>query len=162
MKNITMIAAIGENYELGKENKLLWHIPEDLNFFKEQTFGKPIVMGKKTLDSLPKLLPGRLHLVLTHQELENTEQVKYFTSIDSLMDYIENIEQEVMVIGGAQIYKQMLDFADKMLLTEIESSKEADAYFPKFNKEEWICTQLSKNNYGNLKYKHLVYKRKNN
>ena len=109
MKNVTMIAAVGKNLELGKDNKLLWHLPEDLKFFKEQTMGKPIVMGKRTLDSLPRLLPGRLHLVLTHQEIEPNEQIKVFRSIDSLVDFISTLDQEVMVIGGAQVYKEMLD-----------------------------------------------------
>ena len=160
MKNITMIAAIGQNNELGKNNNLLWHLPEDLKFFKEQTMGKPIVMGKKTLDSLPRLLPGRLHLVLTHQNLEPNEQIMFFHDKDSLIDYISSLDQEVMVIGGAQIYQQMLAEADKMLLTEIEDSKDADAFFPAFNKDEWYCEELSSHSEGPIKYKHLSYTRK--
>jgi dihydrofolate reductase len=88
-----MIAAVGKNLELGKDNKLLWHLPEDLKFFKEQTMGKPIIMGKKTLDSLPRLLPGRLHLVLTHQQLEETDQVKVFRDLDSLVEFIKELNQ---------------------------------------------------------------------
>ncbi len=160
MKNITMIAAIGQNNELGKDNKLLWHLPEDLKFFKQQTMGKPIVMGKKTLDSLPRLLPGRLHLVLTHQELEPNEQIMVFHDKDALVDYISTLDQEVMVIGGAQIYQQMLDDADKMLLTEVAATKEADVYFPSFDKEEWNCEELSQHQEGDILYKHLVYTRK--
>ena len=74
MKDITLIAAIGKNRELGKNNDLIWHLPEDLKFFKEQTVNKPIVLGKNTLDSLPKLLPNRLHLLLTHQDIKEQEQ----------------------------------------------------------------------------------------
>ena len=160
MKNITMIAAIGQNNELGKDNQLLWHLSEDLKFFKQQTMGKPIVMGKKTLDSLPRLLPGRLHLVLTHQELEPNDQIMVFHDKETLVDYISTLNQEVMVIGGAQIYKQMLEEADKMLLTEIEATKEADAFFPEFNKAEWDCEELSHHQEGDIYYKHLVYTRK--
>ena len=160
MKNITMIAAIGQNNDLGKNNKLLWHLPEDLKFFKEQTMGKPIVMGKKTLDSLPRLLPGRLHLVLTHQELEPNDQIMVFHNKEALIDYIATLDQEVMVIGGAQIYKQMLEDADKMILTEIEATKEADAFFPSFDKQEWSSEEISKHQEGDISYKHLVYKRK--
>lgn len=160
MKNITMIAAVGQNRELGKDNKLLWHLPEDLKFFKEQTMGKPLVMGKKTLDSLPRLLPGRKHLVLTHQELEPNDQIMVFHNIDSLIEYISTLDQEVMVIGGAQIYKQMLELSDKMLLTEVDASKEADAYFPEFNHSEWDCEELCRHQEGDIKYKHLVYTRK--
>ena len=125
MKNVTMIAAVGKNLELGKDNKLLWHLPEDLQFFKEQTMGKPIIMGKKTLDSLPRLLPGRLHLVLTHQQLE-----------------------------------QMLDYSDKMILTEIDAETEADAYFPSFNKDEWEQEVLCSHEDKGIKYRHLVYQKK--
>lgn len=160
MKNITMIAAVGKNKELGKDNKLLWHLPEDLNFFKQQTMGKPIIMGKKTLDSLPRLLPGRLHLVLTHQQLEETNQVKVFRDIDSLVEFIKTLDQEVMVIGGAQVYKQMLDLSDKMILTEVEAETEADVYFPEFNKDEWEQKLLCEHQYEDIHYKHLIYTRK--
>lgn len=160
MKNITIIAAIGKNNELGKNNQLLWHIPEDLSFFKEQTINKPIVMGRKTLESLPKLLPGRLHLVLTHHQLEETEQIKVFHSIDSLLNYIKQLNQEVMIIGGAQIYKQMLPKANKMLLTEIDDIKEADAYFPIFDKNAWECKILSSHETETIKYKHVLYTKK--
>lgn len=160
MKNITMIAAIGPNNELGKDNKLLWDLPEDLRFFRQQTMGKPIIMGKRTLDSLPRLLPGRLHLVLTHQELEPNDQIKVFRDVDSLLEFVETLEQEVMVIGGAQVYKQMLDLSDKMLLTEVEAHAEADVFFPTFDKNDWDCTELSRHEEGDIKYKHLVYTRK--
>lgn len=160
MKNITMIAAVGQNRELGKDNQLLWHLPEDLKFFKEQTMGKPIVMGKKTLDSLPRLLPGRLHLVLTHQELEPNDQIKVFHDMSSLVDFIATLDQEVMVIGGAQVYKEMLDLSDKMLLTEVEDSKEADVYFPEFDKTKWHCQELCSHQDGPIRYKHLSYTRK--
>ena len=160
MKNITMIAAIGQNNELGKNNKLLWHLPEDLKFFKEQTMGKPIVMGKKTLDSLPRLLPGRLHLVLTHQELEPNDQIMVFHNKEALIDFIATLDQEVMVIGGAQVYKQMLDLSDKMILTEVEAETEADVYFPEFNKDEWDQKLLCEHQYEDIHYKHLIYTRK--
>ena len=160
MKNITMIAAVGKNLELGKDNHLLWRLPEDLKFFKEQTMGKPMIMGKKTLDSLPRLLPGRLHLVLTHQQLEETEQVKVFNDIDSLIEFIKTLDQEVMVIGGAQVYKQMLELSDKMILTEIDAETEADAYFPEFNTEEWEQEVLCSHEENGIKYKHLVYQKK--
>lgn len=161
MKNLTMIAAVGQNNELGKDNKLLWYLPEDLRFFKEQTMSKPIVMGKNTLDSLPRLLPGRKHLVLTHQEIEPNDQIMVFHNIQSLVDYIETLEEEVMVIGGAQIYKQLLDLSDKMLLTEIAATKEADSYFPHFDKTEWESVELCKHKHNDISYKHMVYTRKN-
>ena len=98
MKRITIIAAIGKNNELGKNNDLIWKIPEDLKFFKEQTLNKPIVMGKNTLDSLPGLLPNRLHLVLTHQKIEETEQLKVFNNYEKFLEFIDKLDEEVMII----------------------------------------------------------------
>lgn len=160
MKNITMIAAVGKNLELGKDNELLWRIPEDLQFFKQQTLGKKIVMGKKTLDSLPGLLPKRTHIVLTHQELEPSERLIVFHDITELKEYLQQLREEVMIIGGAQIYQQFIDDADKLVLTEIDGEKEADVYFPSFNKNDWDQEVLCEHQYEDVKYKHLVYTRK--
>lgn len=160
MKNITMIAAVGKNLELGKDNELLWKIPEDLQFFKQQTLGKKIVMGKKTLDSLPGLLPKRTHIVLTHQELEPSERLIVFHDITELKEYLQQLREEVMIIGGAQIYQQFIDDADKLVLTEIDGEKEADVYFPSFNKNDWDQEILCEHQHEDIKYKHLVYTRK--
>ncbi len=162
MKNITLIAAIGKNNELGKNNHLIWHIPEDLKFFRSQTENKLIVMGLNTLNSLPKLLQNRTHLVLTHQNLPQTEQVMVFHKKEDLLNFISIANQEVMVIGGASIYRQFLDYADKMVLTRIDKSAPADCYFPKFSLNDWDETILSSYEYNNIKYKHLVYTRKTN
>ncbi len=161
MKNITMIAAVGKNLELGKNNNLIWHIKEDLQFFKEQTMGKPIVMGRKTLESLPKLLPGRKHIVLTRQNIDLDERILVVHSKEELLDYIKSHKEEFMIIGGASIYKEMLPDADKLILTEIDAEdKDADAYFPSFNKEEWDRVELSSHTEATPHYKHLVYTRK--
>ena len=161
MKNVTMIAAVGKNLELGKDNNLIWHIKEDMKFFKEQTMGKPIVMGRKTLESLPKLLPGRKHIVLSRQHLDLDEQILVVHSKEELLKYIEEYQDEVMIIGGASIYKEMLPVAHKLILTEIDAEdKEADAYFPSFNKEEWDSVELSSHTETTPHYKHLVYTRK--
>ena len=159
MKNITMIAAVGKNLELGKDNDLIWHLKEDLQFFKEHTMGKPIVMGMKTLNSLPKLLPGRKHIVLTTKNIELDPQILVVHSIDELLEKVKDYD-EVMVIGGASIYKQLLDYSDKMLLTEIDAEAPCDVYFPSFNPKEWDKKELSSHEENNIKYKHLVYTRK--
>lgn len=160
MKNVTLIAAIGNNRELGKDNKLIWNIPDDLKFFRDNTMGKYIVMGMNTLNSLPKLLPGRKHIVLTHKNVNLDSSVIVFHNIDDLLRYIETLDEEVMVIGGAMIYKQMIEYADKMLLTEINDSKDADAYFPEFSLKDWNRDVLSNHKYAGLKYSHVVYTRK--
>lgn len=159
MKNITMIAAVGKNLELGKDNDLIWHLKEDLQFFKEHTMGKPIVMGMKTLNSLPKLLPGRKHIVLTTKNIELDPQILVVHSIDELLEKVKDYD-EVMVIGGASIYKQLLDYSDKMLLTEIDAEAPCDVYFPSFNPKEWNKKELCSHEENNIKYKHLVYTRK--
>lgn len=161
MKNITMIAAVGKNLELGKDNQLLWRLPEDLQFFKQQTLGKKIVMGKKTLDSLPGLLPKRTHIVLTHQDIEPSERLLVFHDINELKEYLQQLREEVMIIGGAQIYQQFIEDADKLVLTEIDGERpDADAYFPLFDKNAWEQEVLCEHQHEDIKYKHLVYTRK--
>ncbi len=161
MDNITLIAAVGKNLELGKNNDLIWHIKEDLSFFKEMTMGKPIIMGKNTYDSLPRLLPGRKHIVLTRKNPILPKEVLIIHSIEELLEYIQQYQKEVMIIGGASIYKQILEYAKKLLLTEIElEDKEADVFFPSFDKTEWKVEELSSHIEEKIPYKHLIYTRK--
>lgn len=159
MNNITMIAAIGKNRELGKNNNLIWHFKEDMKFFRNETMGKPIIMGVKTLQSLPKLLPGRKHIVLTTKKRDLPEEILVVHSIDELLKSIEDYE-EVMVIGGATVYKEMLDYSNKLILTEIDAEAEADVYFPEFDKEKWESEEIAEHEESGIKYKHLVYTRK--
>ena len=160
MATITLIAAIGDNNCLGKDNKLLWHIPEDLKFFKEHTIGKQIILGRKTLESLPGLLPKRKHLVLTHQKLKESENLKTFSNLNDLLKYLAPLEEEVMVIGGAKVYEEFLPYAHKLILTEISENVEADAYFPTIKESDWEKEILSEHEYNGLKYIHAIYKRK--
>lgn len=161
MDNLVLIAAIGKNNELGKDNKLIWYLPGDLKFFKENTMGKPIIMGYNTFKSLPRLLPGRKHIVLTHQKVDFPNEVDVFNDKDSLMSSLSKYEGNVYIIGGASIYQQFIDDADTLLLTEInkEDSK-ADAYFPHFDKNNFDARVLKENEDNGIKYKHLEYKRK--
>ena len=161
MNNIVIIAAIVKNNELGMNNKLIWHLSNDLKFFKQQTMGKYIVMGMNTFKSLPKLLPGRIHLVLTHQNIDLGEEVKVFNSYDEIIKYIYQIKEDVFIIGGEQIYRLFIDEADKLILTEIDAEeKNADAYFPQFNRNLYDVTLIDEQEDSNIKYKHLVYERK--
>ena len=160
MNNITMIAAIGKNNELGKDNNLIWKLKEDMHFFKENTIGKPIVMGINTFNSLPKLLPHRKHIVLTHQNLK-IDNVLIYHDMNELLNYINSKNEEIMIIGGASIYKLFLDYANKLLLTEIDDEeKNADVYFPNFNKNEWNYNIIKEVEEDNIKYKHVRYLRK--
>lgn len=162
MKNITIIAAIGKNNELGKNNNLIWHLKEDLKFFKVQTMGKPIIMGINTFNSLPQMLPGRKHIVMTRKNINLGDSVVIVHSIDELLQYIEEYNDEVMVVGGAQVYGQLLKYSDKLLLTEIDDEyMEADTYFPYINKEDYNIEELSSHEENGIKYKHKVYKKTN-
>ena len=160
MGSITLIAAIGKNRELGYKNDLIWSIPEDLKFFRDNTVGKYIVMGMNTLNSLPRLLPNRKHIVLTRKDVKLDDSILVFHSIEELLSYIELLDDEVMIIGGAQIYNQMIKYASKMLLTEIDDSSMADVYFPEFSSDDWDRELLSKHSYSDIDYNHVMYRRK--
>ncbi len=161
MATLTLIAAVGKNNELGKDNKLIWRIPDDMKFFREQTINKKIILGRKTLESLPGLLPKRTHLVLTHQELPEKDNLKVYNSIDKLLNYLNTVNEEVMVIGGAKIYEEFFPKANKIILTEIEDSSPADAYFPKLNKNDWTRKILVTKEYNGITYHHVIYERIN-
>lgn len=161
MDNLVLIAAIGKNNELGKDNKLIWYLPNDLNFFKQNTMNKPIIMGYNTFKSLPKLLPNRKHIVLTHKDIVFPDSVDVYHDKESLLIDLEQYDGDVFVIGGASIYKQFIEEADKLILTEIdEEEKMADVYFPFFNKDDYTNIVLGENQDNGIKYKHLEYKRK--
>ncbi len=156
---ISIIAAIGKNRELGRGNDLIWHIKEDLKNFKNLTMGKCIVMGKNTYESLPKHLEGRKYIVLS-SSLSEIENGLLFNDFNKLLEFIKDIDEEVMIIGGASIYKLFLPFADKLYLTEIDSEEKADVYFPDFNKEDYECNVVSTNEVDGLKYSFVIYERK--
>ncbi|MBD8923945.1 dihydrofolate reductase [bacterium] len=155
---ISLIAAVGKNNELGKDNDLLWHIKDDLENFKNLTMGKYIVMGANTYYSLPKKLKGRKYIVLS-KKIKVIEQGMVFSSFDDLLNFIKLQKEEVMIIGGASIYSLFMPFCDKIYLTEIEDSKEADVYFPKFDKRKFQRKVLEEKECGDLKYKFVVYER---
>lgn len=158
--NINLIAAIGKNNELGMNNDLIWRIKEDLQFFKQTTMGHPVVMGRKTYESLPKILPGRKNIVISTSEIINNE-IEIYKSIKEFLVKYQNTDDEIFIIGGASIYKSFIDLATKMYLTEIEKEEiNADVYFPKFNPDDWNKEIISKHDENNIKYNHVLYKRK--
>lgn len=161
MKDLTMIAAIGKNKELGANNNLIWHIKEDMKFFKETTTGHPIVMGRKTFLSLPKLLSDRTHIVLTRSGASLHSDVLSLPSIEEFMNLAKNIDTDFYVIGGGTIYKEFLPFATKMILTEIdESCKEADTFFPDFDINDWNQEVIGEYQDKDIKYLRKVYTKK--
>ena len=158
--NISIVAAIGKNNELGKNNNLIWHLKDDLKFFKELTTGHVIVMGRKTFESLPKMLPNRHHVVISSSNSFNDE-VEVFNNIESFLEKYKDYKDEIFIIGGSSIYKSFLDYSNKLYLTEIdEEEKDADVYFPTFDKSLWNKEYISgvKEESG-IKYRHVLYRR---
>lgn len=155
---ISIIAAIGKNNELGKDNNLIWHIKEDLANFKKLTTGKKIVMGSNTYHSLPKKLEGRTYIILS-KSITNIEGATIFSDFNELLDYLKSLDEEIMVIGGASIYKLFLPYADKLYLTEIDAAAAADVYFPIFNKNDFNIVKIENRTDDNLKYKFVEYVR---
>ena len=133
---ITLIAAAAENNALGKDNDLLWHLPEDFKRFKQITSGHYIIMGRKTFESFPKPLPNRTHIIITRQKEYLADGCLVVHSLEEALE-ISPQNEEVFIIGGAQIYKQALPFADKIDLTRVHIELDADAFFPEFNTSKW-------------------------
>lgn len=131
---ISMIAAIGRNRELGKGNDLLWKIPDDLKRFKQITKGHPIIMGRKTYESIGRPLPGRTNIVITRDKTWAADGVAPVESMDEALSLgkMEPGNDEIFIIGGGQIYELGLSYADELYLTLIEDSKDADSFFPAY------------------------------
>lgn len=159
--HVAMIAAIGKRGELGLDNKLLWHIKEDFNWFKKHTKNKTIVMGRKTFESIGKPLKGRLNVVLTRDPNYNPHpDVLVRTDIAQIF-YEFRYDTELMIIGGETIYREFLPYTNRLYLTEIDKKFEADAFFPEFDKEPWDrYFQLKGSEDVGFEYSFNVYKKK--
>ncbi len=139
---VSLIVAMAENRVIGRNNNLPWYLPNDLKYFKQATMGKPIIMGRKTYDSIGKPLPGRPNIVITRNTEFSAEGVTVVNSLSDALDQAEDLAfingaEEVMVIGGAQIYIEALNKADRLYLTEVHAEVEGDAHFPEFNQGDW-------------------------
>lgn len=142
---LSIIVAMGNNRAIGKDNKLLWHLPNDLRNFKERTYGKIIIMGRKTFESLPNVLPGRHHIVLTANKKYKVhhEQVTVVNSMDELFAVI-NHNEENFVIGGGAVYKALMPYCSNLYVTLVHEDFEADTYFPEINPYEWKPVYIEK------------------
>tara|TARA_Y100001935_G_C17275608_1_gene494488 strand:+ start:97 stop:597 length:501 start_codon:yes stop_codon:yes gene_type:complete len=136
IENLSIIAALADNRVIGKENKLPWRLKSDLNNFKRLTMGKPIIMGRKTWESLPGVLPGRIHNIVTRDKGFFTDKAEVFYSLDSAIRNYSDSE-EIMIIGGAEIYSQSIQYVKRMYLTYVHQLPEGDTFFPEFNINEW-------------------------
>ncbi|MGE0615754.1 MAG: dihydrofolate reductase [Bacteriovoracia bacterium] len=143
---VSLIAAMSRNRVIGAENKLPWHIPEDLKWFRDKTAGHPVVMGRKTFESIgSKPLPKRENLVVTRQaDFPATPGVRIFNSLEAALDWLKANDvpgkDEVFIVGGGQIYEQSLPYADRIYLTVIHQDFEGDSHFPEFNETQFAVT----------------------
>ncbi len=141
--NLSIIVAISENNAIGKNNELLWHLPQDLKRFKAITTGHTIIMGRKTFDSIGKPLPNRRSVVITRDENFHHEGVTVVHSIKEALATVAS-EKEVFIIGGGEIYKETLPLVDKIYLTTVHKSFEADTFFPKIDLSQWAIIEEEK------------------
>lgn len=156
--SFSIIAAVGKNRELGKDGKLVFRLPSDLAFFKETTLGHPVLMGLNTFKSLPKVLPGRKNYVLTRSaDFEAPEGVEIVRDLDKFVADFQNSPEEVFVIGGGMVYAQMLEYADKLYLTEVDAEAEADTFFPEFDKTKYNRVELGAGEENGLKFTFTRY-----
>ena len=137
---IIMIAAASENNALGKNNELVWHLPNDFKRFKNLTSGHHIIMGRKTFESFPKPLPNRTHIVISRQENYNPEGCIVVHSMEQAIE-ICSVDDETYIIGGGEIYKLGIPFTDKIEITRVHHHFEADAFFPEIDSNDWEITQ---------------------
>ena len=160
---LSIIVAKAKNNIIGKENKLIWHLPGDLKRFKELTTGHTIIMGRKTFESLGRILPNRKHIVFSQNPdfKVKEEQVQIVHSMLEIQEYIQD-EEENFVIGGAMIYNLLMPYVTKMYVTEIKEEFEGDAFFPKINPELWQEIKREKGEEGqdnHWEYDYVTYQR---
>jgi len=136
---ISISVAVAKNNVIGKDNKLLWHISEDLKRFKNITSNKKMIMGRKTFESLPGILPNREHIIITRDQnfKVDSDKVTIVNDLNSLLEKYSSCEDEIFVIGGAEIYNQLLPYTHNIYLTKIDEAFEGDTYFPEINYDEF-------------------------
>ena len=160
---LSIIVAKAKNNIIGKDNKMLWKLPDDLKRFKERTTGHTIIMGRKTFESLGGILPDRMHIISRNPDFNiDSDYVKVVHSLLELQDYMED-EEEHFVIGGAIIYNLLMPYCKKMYVTQLDKDFEGDAIFPKINEDTWeeISREVGPddglNDFG---YEYITYKRR--
>lgn len=168
---ISIIAAVSENNVIGKDNTLIWHLPEDMKYFKEKTTGHIVITGRKNYESIPEKfrpLPNRTNIVITNQSNYNAPGAIVVNSIESALKKCKELgDKEIFIIGGAQIYMQTIDIAHKLYITKIHKSFEGDAFFPKIDLTVWDETSSishfsEKNNckFSFIEYQNKLYSQK--
>jgi dihydrofolate reductase len=159
---ITMIAAAAENNALGKDNDLVWHLPDDFKRFKRLTSGHHIIMGRKTFESFPKLLPDRTHVIISRKKDYSPENTIVVHSMEEALK-VSKLDDEAFIIGGGEIYKMGMEHADRIELTRVHGEFEADTHFPEIDKSEWEIVKdqfHDKDEKHDYSFTYLTYERK--
>ena len=161
---LNIIAVIGKNRELGKGNKLLWHIPEDMKHFKRLTLHSSVIMGRKTFESLKKPLPQRFNIIITRDlryklSTDYQDRAIVVHSFQKALSVAEEYGQKIFVIGGGEVYKQAIKKAKRLYLTLVDASAPADTFFPKF-KDSFSMVSQRKSSYKNLNYAFTIFEKK--
>ena len=161
MAIVSIIAAMDENRVIGKDNKLPWYIPEDFKWFKEKTAGKPVIMGRKTHESIGKKLPGRLNIVVTKDKGYESpcKNIHVYNSLENVIDEHDALD-ELMVIGWAEIYSAALPIVDRMYITKILTHFDGDTYFPKYNEKEWNIKERNMSSNKDYLFEFIIMERK--
>ena len=167
MKNISLIVAVSENMVIGKDNKLAWHLPDDMNYFSNMTKGHSIIMGRKNWESIPKKyrpLPERKNIVVTRNNKFEDKGAIIVNSIEKAVEKARGFEEdEIFIIGGGEIYKLGFAYVDKLYITEIYANIDGNTYFPKWNKENWKeISRIShpKDEKHEFDFDYVIYKKK--
>ncbi len=151
----SIIAAIGKNRELGKSGDLVFHLKDDMKFFRETTTGHKVVMGRKTWESLPHKLPNRTNIVISSHDIKDADE--HYSNIADFIKKYEKTDEEIFIIGGASIYNAFLPYANNLYLTEIDSAANADVFFPEFDKSNYSREVIKKGKEDDLNYQIIYY-----
>lgn len=139
MKELCVIVAAGLNDAIGKNNQLIWHLPNDLRYFKNATWTFPVIMGRKTFEAIGKPLPGRVNIVVSRSENRFAEGIQTANSLDKALELaVASGCKKAFIIGGGEIYRQAMPLADRILMTRVQASPEADTFFPEIDPNAWI------------------------
>lgn len=158
--NVSMIAAVSRNLVIGDDGQLPWSIPDDLQYFKEQTLGKTVIMGKNTYLSIGRFLPGRKNVVVTRDSVLLRKGAAFQNSIQGAVCEALQEPNEIMVIGGGEIYRQFLPYTNRLLITEVFATIDGDVKFPEFDDTLWDTKVGDIKEHNGLKYRFVVHTRK--
>ena len=161
----TIVVAMGEKNEIGVDNKLLWHLPKDLKHFKELTSGYPIIMGRKTYESIGKALPNRTNIVVSRKKNWFQEGILIVGSIKEAVKFAKKIDDNIFIIGGGNIYEQTIEIADRLEVTLVKAQLDADTFFPKIDTKIWKLTEdvfHEKDEKNNYDFSFQTYERTEN